>query len=74
MKSAKHVASQAEDRHLVMRNSRLTEHDPVFLQLIGLGKHSGFRYQQLLLEILIALSALCQLGAQVLGGSWEAEL
>ena len=51
---------------------RLTKHDSVFLQLIGLGKDRGFGDQQLLLEILIALSALCQLGAQVLGGSRKA--
>lgn len=42
----------------VMVHLRLTKHDSVFLQLVGLGKDRGFRYQQLLLEILIALPAL----------------
>lgn len=56
-----------------MVNLRLTKHDSVFLQLVGLGKDCGFRYQQLLLEILIALFALGQLGAQVLGGSRKAK-
>ena len=42
MKSAKHVASQGEDRHFGDGNLRLTKHDSVFLQLVGLGKDSGF--------------------------------
>ena len=61
-------------RRQVVVNLRLTKHDSVLLQLVGLGKDSGFWDQQLLLEVLIALLALCQLGAQVLRGAREAKL
>lgn len=58
-----------DDQELVT----LTEDGPVLLQLVCLGKYGGLRDEQLLLQVLISLSALGQLGTQVLGGPREAK-